>query len=76
MEKRIANLANLVEQNNIVSNDPINIARFNAFEEALAIIENREPVLKEEEHVKKVGFNFWDDLRLSLNCLRNYLTIK
>lgn len=46
MEVRISNLSNLVELNNIDSNDPVDITRFNALEESLAIIENREPILK------------------------------
>lgn len=47
MEKRIANLADLVVLNDIDSENPIDIARYNALEEALAIMENRETVLKE-----------------------------
>lgn len=56
MEKRIVTLANLVELNNFDSNDQIDIARFNALEEALAIIEDREPVLKNTSKKKWINF--------------------
>lgn len=45
--KRVEILADLVELNNTDSLNTIDIVRYNALEEALAILESREPVLKE-----------------------------
>lgn len=44
---RISILADLVNLNNLDTDNPIDIARFNALEEALAIMEDREPIVKE-----------------------------
>ncbi|WP_273129979.1 hypothetical protein [Bacillus weihaiensis] len=63
MDKRISKLAQIVEEHNIETDDPIQIERYNSYEIALSIIENRPAILKDNKvdliHSNKI----WDDLK-------------
>ncbi|MCM3161005.1 hypothetical protein [Metabacillus litoralis] len=54
LPQRIVILADLVELNNIETDDPLQIERYNALEESLAIMENRPPMLKAQVNNKKL----------------------
>ena len=63
MDKRISKLAQIVEEHNIVTDDPILIERYNSYETALSVIENRPAILKENKTEIIHSSTIWDDCK-------------